>query len=93
MGQGGTEGVERPRRDIRANDGPPMGPSSFRSFASSERSSEQALFANADPVAGLADGRRLAVLLRADHPDAAVSLLEGPEEMFTVARLGDQRDR
>jgi putative transposase len=32
--------------------------------------------------------RRLAGELRADHPDAAASLLEGLEDMFTVRRLG-----
>ena len=45
-------------------------------------------FANADADAGLRDARRLAAQLRADHPDAVGSLLEGLEEMFTVARLG-----
>jgi putative transposase len=47
-----------------------------------------AIFANADAQAGLRDARRLAEQLRGDHPDAAGSLLEGLEEMFTVARLG-----
>lgn len=37
---------------------------------------------------GLAEAKRLAATLRADHPDAAASLLEGLDEMFTVARLG-----
>lgn len=46
------------------------------------------IFANADAAAGLRDARRLAAQLKADHPDAAGSLLEGLEEMFTVARLG-----
>ena len=46
------------------------------------------IFANADAEAGLRDARRLAAQLRKDHPDAAGSLLEGLEEMFTVARLG-----
>ena len=46
------------------------------------------IFANADTDAGLADARRLATQLKTDHPDAAASLLEGLEEMFTVARLG-----
>lgn len=46
------------------------------------------IFANADAQAGLRDARRLAAKLRRDHPDAAGSLLEGLEEMFTVARLG-----
>jgi hypothetical protein len=39
-------------------------------------------------VAGLRDARRLTAQLKATHPDAAGSLLEGLEEMFTVARLG-----
>ncbi|MFT3854541.1 MAG: IS256 family transposase [Ilumatobacteraceae bacterium] len=46
------------------------------------------IFANADTDAGLRDARRLAAQLKSDHPDAAGSLLEGLEEMFTVARLG-----
>ena len=46
------------------------------------------IFANADAEAGLRDPRRLAAQLKATHPDAAGSLLEGLEEMFTVARLG-----
>ncbi|MFT3854415.1 MAG: IS256 family transposase [Ilumatobacteraceae bacterium] len=46
------------------------------------------VFANTDADAGIAEARRLAAALRADHPDAAGSLLEGLEEMFTVARLG-----
>ena len=46
------------------------------------------IFANADAAAGLRDARRLAAQLKSAHPDAAGSLLEGPEEMFTVARLG-----
>jgi transposase-like protein len=46
------------------------------------------IFANADAEAGLRDARRLAAQLKATHPDAAGSLLEGLEEMFTVARLG-----
>ena len=47
-----------------------------------------AIFANADATAGLRDARRLAGQLKATHPDAASSLLEGLDEMFTVARLG-----
>lgn len=46
------------------------------------------IFANADAGAGLRDARRLAAQLKRDHPDAAGSLLEGLEEMFTLARLG-----
>ena len=46
------------------------------------------IFANANADAGLADARRLAAQLKPTHPDAAASLLEGLEEMFTVARLG-----
>ena len=51
------------------------------------------IFANADADAGVRDARRLAEPLRRDHPDAAGSLLEGLEEMFTVARLGITRRR
>ena len=46
------------------------------------------IFANPDADAGIAEAKRLAAQLKADHPDAAGSLLEGLEEMFTVARLG-----
>jgi transposase-like protein len=46
------------------------------------------IFANANADAGLREARRLAAQLRRHHPDAAGSLLEGLEEMFTVARLG-----
>ncbi len=46
------------------------------------------IFANADADAGLAEARRLADQLKTDHPDAAGSLHEGLDEMFTVARLG-----
>ncbi len=46
------------------------------------------IFANADAAAGLRDAKRLAAQLKATHPDAAGSLLEGLEEMFTVAHLG-----
>ena len=45
-------------------------------------------FNHPDPVKGLDAARRLAGELRADHPDAAASLLEGLEDMFTVRRLG-----
>lgn len=45
-------------------------------------------FNHADPAKGLDMARRLAGELRADHPDAAASLLEGLEDMFTVRRLG-----
>lgn len=45
-------------------------------------------FADADPAKGLDAARRIASELKADHPDAAGSLLEGLEEMFTVRRLG-----
>lgn len=47
-----------------------------------------AIFAAEDPAAGIAEAKRLANELRRDHPDAAGSLLEGLDEMFTVARLG-----
>jgi len=46
------------------------------------------IFAQPDADKGLAAARRLAKELEADHPDAAASLLEGLEEMFTVRRLG-----
>jgi len=45
-------------------------------------------FKNPDPVKGLDAARRLAAELKADHPDAAASLLEGLDDMFTVRRLG-----
>ena len=45
-------------------------------------------FANPDPAKGLDQARRLAAELQADHPDAAGSLREGLEDMFTVRRLG-----
>jgi transposase-like protein len=45
-------------------------------------------FAEADPAKGLAACRSLARQLEARHPDAAASLREGLEEMFTIARLG-----
>jgi putative transposase len=45
-------------------------------------------FAEADPAKGLDAAKRIAGELKADHPDAAASLLEGLEEMFTVRRLG-----
>lgn len=45
-------------------------------------------FADADPAKGLDAARRIAGELKADHPDAAASLVEGLEEMFTVRRLG-----
>jgi transposase-like protein len=46
------------------------------------------IFAAAAADVGLRDAKRLAATLKADHPDAAASLLEGLDEMFTVARLG-----
>ncbi len=46
------------------------------------------IFANPDPDAAIAEAKRLAATLRTDHPDAAGSLLEGLDEMFTVTRLG-----
>ena len=45
-------------------------------------------FNHADPDQGLADARRLATELDKKWPDAAGSLREGLEEMFTVSRLG-----
>jgi transposase-like protein len=45
-------------------------------------------FADPDPNKGLAACQALARQLEARHPDAAASLREGLEEMFTIARLG-----
>jgi transposase-like protein len=45
-------------------------------------------FANPDPEAGLRAAKDLARILEREHPDAAASLREGLEEMFTVRRLG-----
>lgn len=45
-------------------------------------------FNHPDPDLGLAAARRLATELDRDHPDAAGSIREGLEEMFTVRRLG-----
>ena len=45
-------------------------------------------FRQPDPVKGLRACRDLAVQLEREHPDAAASLREGLDEMFTVARLG-----
>lgn len=45
-------------------------------------------FADPDPDAGLRKAKRLAAELDKTHPDAASSLREGLEEMFTVRRLG-----
>jgi putative transposase len=45
-------------------------------------------FNDRDPVAGLRAAKQLAKLLEDRHPDAAASLREGLEEMFTVRRLG-----
>ena len=45
-------------------------------------------FNHPDPAKGLEGPRRLASDLKAEHPDAAASLLEGLEDMFTVRRLG-----
>jgi putative transposase len=47
-----------------------------------------AAFARPDPAAGLRACRDLAKQLEGKHPDAAGSLREGLEEMFTVAGLG-----
>ena len=46
------------------------------------------IFAQPDAAKGLDAARRLAKELEADHPDAAASLREGLDEMFTVTRLG-----
>ena len=45
-------------------------------------------FADPDPTKGRATCEALARQLERDHPDAAGSLREGLDEMFTVARLG-----
>jgi transposase-like protein len=45
-------------------------------------------FAETDPAKGIDQAKRIAGELKADHPDAAASLLEGLEEMFTLRRLG-----
>jgi transposase-like protein len=45
-------------------------------------------FNHPDPDQGLANARRLAAELDKTFPDAAGSIREGLEEMFTVARLG-----
>jgi transposase-like protein len=46
------------------------------------------IFAQPDPEKGLEAAKRLAKELEADHPDAAASLREGLDDMFTVRRLG-----
>jgi len=46
------------------------------------------IFAQPDAKKGLAAANALANELGADHPDAAASLREGLDEMFTVRRLG-----
>ena len=46
------------------------------------------IFSQPDPNKGLDAARRLASELERDHPDAASSLREGLEEMFTARRLG-----
>ena len=46
------------------------------------------IFAQPDAVKGLAAAKGLAKELEADHPDAAASLREGLDDMFTVRRLG-----
>jgi len=45
-------------------------------------------FANRDAVAGLGAARELAKAMEDRWPDAAASLREGLEEMFTVRRIG-----
>jgi transposase-like protein len=47
-----------------------------------------AAFNHPDPDQGLTNARRLAAEVERTHPDAAGSIREGLEEMFTVARLG-----
>jgi transposase-like protein len=45
-------------------------------------------FAETDPAKGYDQAKRIAGELKADHPDAAASVLEGLDEMFTLRRLG-----
>jgi len=45
-------------------------------------------FNHQDPAVGLARAKAIASELDRDHPDAAASLREGLEDMFTVRRLG-----
>jgi transposase-like protein len=46
------------------------------------------IFSDPDGARGLANARRLAAELDADHPDTAGSLREGLEDMFSVRHLG-----
>ncbi len=46
------------------------------------------VFAQPDATKGLAAAKGIAKELEADHPDAAASLREGLDDMFTVRRLG-----
>lgn len=46
------------------------------------------IFAQPDAGKGLAAAKRLAAELEADHPDAAASLREGLDDMFTIRRMG-----
>ncbi len=46
------------------------------------------IFAQPDAAKGLAAAKRLAKDFEADHPDAAGSLREGLDDMFTVRSLG-----
>jgi hypothetical protein len=45
-------------------------------------------FNHPDPDQGLTNARRLAGVLDKTYPDAAASIREGLEDMFTVRRLG-----
>lgn len=45
-------------------------------------------FSHPDPTTGLARAKAIAAELSRDHPDAAASLREGLDDMFTVRRLG-----
>jgi hypothetical protein len=51
-------------------------------------SQQEGAFADPDPTVGLRKARRLAAELDRSHPDAAGSLHEGLDKMFTVRRLG-----
>lgn len=46
------------------------------------------IFTNTDVKAATASAKALANQLKADHPDAAASLLEGLDDMFAATRLG-----
>jgi transposase-like protein len=45
-------------------------------------------FSHPDPARGLDQAKAIANSIESDHPDAAASMREGLEQMFTLARLG-----